>query len=59
MYNKKTLTFTFHYYWGPFYQGACVLGELLYGGLLCCSEKPVNDQSYGILDHYGITIQYK
>lgn len=23
------------------------------------SEKPVNDQSYGVLDHYGITILYK
>jgi hypothetical protein len=23
------------------------------------SEKPVNDQSYGVLDRYGITILYK
>jgi hypothetical protein len=23
------------------------------------SEKPVNDQSYGVLDGYGITILYK
>ena len=23
------------------------------------SEKPVNDQSYGVLDRYGITIIYK
>ena len=23
------------------------------------SEKPVNDQSYGLLDRYGITILYK
>ena len=22
-------------------------------------EKPVNDQSYGVLDRYGITILYK
>jgi len=22
-------------------------------------KKPVNDQSYGVLDHYGITILYK
>jgi hypothetical protein len=26
MYNKKTLTFTFHHYWGAFCQGAFVLG---------------------------------
>ena len=26
MYNKKTLTFTFHHYWGAFYQAAFVLG---------------------------------
>ena len=25
MYNKKTLTFTFHHYWGAFCQGAFVL----------------------------------
>ena len=23
------------------------------------SEKPINDQSYGVLDRYGITILYK
>jgi hypothetical protein len=28
MYNKKTLTFTFHHYWGPFCQGAFVLDPL-------------------------------
>jgi hypothetical protein len=25
MYNKKTLTFTFHHYWGAFCQGTFVL----------------------------------
>ena len=32
MYNKKTLTFTFHHYWGAFCQKAFVLGEPLSGG---------------------------
>ena len=27
--------------------------------LYTTSEKPVNDQSYGVLDCYGITILYK
>jgi hypothetical protein len=39
MYNKKTLTFTFHHYWGPFCQGAFVLGGLLSGELLSNDEK--------------------
>ena len=29
MYNKKTLTFTFHHYWGAFCQGAFVLGAFV------------------------------
>ena len=29
MYNKKTLTFTFHHYWGAFCQGAFVLDPFL------------------------------
>ena len=32
MYNKKTLTFTFHHYWRAFCQKAFVLGEPLSGG---------------------------
>ena len=28
MYNKKTLTFTFHHYWGGFCQGAFVLDQV-------------------------------
>ena len=28
MYNKKTLTFTFHHYWGAFCQGAFVLDPI-------------------------------
>ena len=29
MYNKKTLTFTFHHYWGAFCQGAFVWGAFV------------------------------
>ena len=29
MYNKKTLTFTFHHYWGAFCQGAFVQGAFV------------------------------
>jgi hypothetical protein len=32
MYNKKTLTFTFHHYWGAFCQGASVWGAFVLGG---------------------------
>ena len=29
MYNKKTLTFTFHHYWGAFCQGAFFWGAFV------------------------------
>ena len=31
----------------------------IYISIYTTSEKPVNDQSYGMLDRYGITILYK
>ena len=31
----------------------------VYSIIYTASEKPVNDQSYGVLDRYGITILYK
>ena len=33
--------------------------EQIYIYFYTTSEKPVNDQSYGVLDRYGITILYK
>ena len=30
----------------------------MYRYIYTTSEKPVNDQYYGVLDHYGITILY-
>jgi hypothetical protein len=35
MYNKKTLTFTFHHYWGAFCQGAFVLDPIYIYLYLC------------------------
>ena len=44
MYNKKTLTFTFHYHWGDFCHWSFVLrGGFCPGGLLSCS--PIDDVS--------------
>ena len=35
MYNKKTLTFTFHHYWGAFCQGAfCPRGAFVQGAFV-------------------------
>ena len=34
-------------------------GIYIYIYIYTTSEKPVNDQSYGVLDRYGITILYK
>ena len=33
--------------------------KYIYISIYTTSEKPVNDQSYGVLDRYGITILYK
>jgi hypothetical protein len=43
--NSNTVWFNFQTY--------------IYIYIYTTSEKPVNDQSYGVLDRYGITILYK
>ena len=37
----------------------CLIFRRIYIYIYTTSEKPVNDQSYGVLDRYGITILYK
>jgi hypothetical protein len=49
MYNKKTLTFTFHHYWGAFCQGAFVLGGFCPGGF---RPRPIYQLLLEFFDNY-------